>query len=96
LRQRRRIEEVRGGDLELEADGGQHLSHAGVEFPAQALPFEIDLAHGCAPDAAAPVPDEAGKIALGELQPEIMPQPAALQVEQPGGQRKCPKTECQF
>jgi hypothetical protein len=57
----------------LEADGGQQLSHAGVEFPAQALPFEIDLAHGSAPDAAAPVAGEAGKIALRELQPETMP-----------------------
>jgi hypothetical protein len=73
LHQRRRVGQVRGDDLELQADGGQHLSHAGVQFPAQALPFEIDLAHGPAPDAAAPVPGEAGKIALGELQPEIMP-----------------------
>jgi hypothetical protein len=56
-----------------------------VQFPAQALPFEIDLAHGPARGAVAPVSGEGGKIALGELQAEMMPQQAALQVEQPGG-----------
>jgi hypothetical protein len=63
----------------LQADGGQHLSETGVQFPAQALPFELDLTHGAAPASAAPLPGEGGKIALRRLQAETMPQQAGLQ-----------------
>jgi len=76
--------EVRGDDLQLQADGGQHLSQAGVHFPAQALPLELDLAHGPAPASPTMLPGEGGKIPLRGLQPETMPQQAAPQVEHPG------------
>ena len=44
-----------GGDhFELQADGGQRLADAGVQFAAQPLPFHLDLAYGFAPAAPAP------------------------------------------
>jgi hypothetical protein len=84
LHQRWRAGQERGDDLELQADGGQHLSETGVQLPAQALPLELDLAHGAAPASAAPLAGEGGKVAFRRLQAETMLQEAGLQAEQRG------------
>jgi hypothetical protein len=71
-------------DFQLQPDGGQHLAHAGMQFPAKTLPLAFDLDDGL---AAAPVPLLAGagrKIPLDMLQPEVVPQQIALDEHQSG------------
>jgi hypothetical protein len=41
-------------DIELDTNGRQQLAHSGVQFPPEAVPLALDLAHG-APSRAAPV-----------------------------------------
>src|ERR1019366_9333274 len=56
--------EFRGDDFQLQADGGQHLAGAGVQFAPQSLAFHLNLADGFAAAATAPLLRSAKKAAL--------------------------------
>src|ERR1035437_969787 len=47
--------EFGGNDFELQPDGGQHLTDAGMQFAPQSPAFHFNLAYGCAPAAPAPL-----------------------------------------
>ena len=79
-----RIGNLRRHDFQLKTDGGQHLAHSGVQFAAQALPVQFDLAQRRAPAATAgpAATYDIGEVTFNGLESEAMPQKASVHAQQ--------------
>jgi hypothetical protein len=81
---RGRLGPLGSDDFQLQTDGGQHLAHAGMQFPAKPLPFAFDQANGLAAAAVPPLAGAGGKIPLDMLQLEVVSQQVIVNEHQPG------------
>ena len=85
LHAHRRMGKLGHDYLQLEPDGHQQLSHAGVQVAPQPFAFHFDLADRAGCGGRLGCLRQAGKASLRRLQAEEVPHQAGLELEQPPG-----------